>query len=164
MTRALALLAMVTAALASAGCAGLAGPGGQPDASVDVRAETFTAPDDRSPDDRSPGPLTRAEASAFRETSTHADVLAFLAALPPDTRRHHTTFGTTPEGRALPLVVWGAGDASPEAVLAAPPRPAAAPAPATLAAPPATPAPTPPETAALDAAPVPVAWTSLDRL
>ena len=62
--------------------------------------------------DRSPGPLTRAEASGFRETSTHAD------ALPPDARRHRTTFGMTPEGRALPLVVWGAADATPEAVLA----------------------------------------------
>ncbi len=67
---------------------------------------------------RSPGPLTRAEASAFTETSTYADVLAFLDALPPDPRRHRTTFGTSGEGRALPLVVWGAPDATPEAIRA----------------------------------------------
>ncbi len=91
----------VLAALAFAGCAGAGrmDPGGL--------AETL-----------SPGPRTRAEASAFTETSTHADVLAFLDALPPDARRHQTDFGTTPEGRALPLVVWGAGGASAEAVRA----------------------------------------------
>ncbi len=67
---------------------------------------------------RSPGPLTRAEASAFAETSTYADVLTFLDALPPDARRHRTTFGTSGEGRALPLVVWGAPDASAAAIRA----------------------------------------------
>ncbi len=67
---------------------------------------------------RSPGPLTRAERTGFRETSTYADVLTFLDALPPDPRRHRTTFGTTGEGRALPLVVWGAPDATPEAIRA----------------------------------------------
>ena len=82
-------------AAAAAGCSG-AGP---------LRSEAL-----------SPGPRTRAEATAFTETSTHADVLAFLDALPPDPRRHRTLFGTTPEGRALPLVVWGAPGASAEAV------------------------------------------------
>ncbi len=67
---------------------------------------------------RSPGPLTRAERTDFRETSAYADVLAFLDALPADARRHRTAFGTTGEGRALPLVVWGAPDATPEAVRA----------------------------------------------
>ncbi|HEX9952686.1 MAG TPA: ParA family protein [Rubricoccaceae bacterium] len=62
-------------------------------------------------------------------------------------------------------VDYAAAAAEIEAVLAAPPRQAPAPAtaaPATAA--PAATAPTPPETAALDAAPAPVAWTSLDRL
>ncbi|HEX8385069.1 MAG TPA: M14 family metallopeptidase, partial [Rubricoccaceae bacterium] len=63
-------------------------------------------------------PRTRAEATGYAETSTHADVLAFLDALPPDPHRHRTSFGTTPEGRALPLVVWGAPDASAAAVRA----------------------------------------------
>jgi hypothetical protein len=51
--------------------------------------------------------LTRAEATGFRETSLHADVMAFLAALAakPDPRLRITSFGTTPEGRDLPLAV-----------------------------------------------------------
>lgn len=49
-------------------------------------------------------PLTRAEASGFTETSRHADVLAFLAALEHPTL-HRTTFGQSPEGRELPLLV-----------------------------------------------------------
>lgn len=76
-------------------------------------------PDGHGPDGAgSPGPRTRAEASGYAETSTHADVLAFLDALPADPRRHRTTFGTTPEGRTLPLVVWGAPDATAAAVRA----------------------------------------------
>ena len=73
-------------------------------------------PDTAGPDSRSAGPQTRAEASGYTETSQHADVLAFLAALPPDARRHQTVFGTTPDGRALPLVVWGAPAATADAV------------------------------------------------
>ena len=61
---------------------------------------------------------TRAEASAYRATSTYADVVAFVGALAADSALHLTTFGTTAEGRALPLVVWGAPDATPEAVRA----------------------------------------------
>ncbi|MFT4626660.1 MAG: hypothetical protein ACI8PZ_005338 [Myxococcota bacterium] len=51
--------------------------------------------------------LTRAEASGFRETSLHADVMAFVAALDArnDPRLHVTTFGTSPQGRDLPLLV-----------------------------------------------------------
>jgi hypothetical protein len=63
------------------------------------------------------GPLTRAEATDYRETSTYADVLAFLDALGADDLRR-TTFGETVEGRALPLVVWGAPGADAEAVRA----------------------------------------------
>lgn len=53
------------------------------------------------------GLLTRAESSGWRETSLHADVLSFLAALDArgDRRFHLSSFGATPEGRQLPLVV-----------------------------------------------------------
>jgi len=63
--------------------------------------------------------LTRAERTGFRETSSYADVVALaetLAGMSPDV--HITTFGYTNEGRALPLIVIGAADATPEAVLA----------------------------------------------
>ena len=49
-------------------------------------------------------PLTRAEATSYAETSRHADVLAFLAAL-DSPLLHRTSFGTSPEGRDLPLLV-----------------------------------------------------------
>jgi len=63
--------------------------------------------------------LTRAEATDFVETSSYEDVMSMaeeLAALSPDI--HLTGFGYTNEGRRLPLLVLGAPDASPEAVLA----------------------------------------------
>jgi len=61
--------------------------------------------------------LTRAEATAFMETSSYQDVMDFVTAVSArDARMHLTTFGYTHEGRALPLVVVGAPDASPEAV------------------------------------------------
>ncbi|MDQ3367536.1 MAG: M14 family metallopeptidase [Myxococcota bacterium] len=55
-------------------------------------------------------PLTRAEATSYQETSLHADVMAFLAALAArnDPRFHLTSFGVSPEGRELPLVVVSA--------------------------------------------------------
>ncbi len=62
--------------------------------------------------------LTRAEATEFQETSRYADVIAFLETLSASPSLHLTTFGETVEGRALPLAVWGAADASAEAVLA----------------------------------------------
>jgi Zinc carboxypeptidase len=51
--------------------------------------------------------LTRAEATGFRETSLHADVMRFVRALEArnDPRLQVTTFGTSPGGRALPLLV-----------------------------------------------------------
>ena len=54
--------------------------------------------------------LTRAERSGYLETSTHADVLAFIEGLKPLSRGRLsvTTFGSTPEGRALPLLVLSA--------------------------------------------------------
>jgi hypothetical protein len=60
-------------------------------------------------------PLTRAESSGYTETSRHADVMTFLAALDGDARLHRTDFGVSPEGRALPLLVLSTrGVRSPE--------------------------------------------------
>jgi hypothetical protein len=52
-------------------------------------------------------PLTRAESSGWQETSRHADVLAFIAALEErgDPRLHRSSFGVSPEGRELPLLI-----------------------------------------------------------
>jgi hypothetical protein len=63
--------------------------------------------------------LTRAERTDFRETTRYAEVMdlaARLAARSPDI--HLTTMGYTTEGRAIPLVVVGAPDATPESVRA----------------------------------------------
>src|SRR3982750_192113 len=61
---------------------------------------------------------TRAESSEFRETSHYDDVVAFLDAVGKAAPKtvHLTTFGKTFEGRALPLAVIGAPDATAEAV------------------------------------------------
>ena len=55
-------------------------------------------------------PVTRAEATSYKETSLHADVMAFLGALVAraDPRFHLSSFGTSPGGRELPLVVVSA--------------------------------------------------------
>jgi hypothetical protein len=55
-------------------------------------------------------PLTRAESTSYAETSLHADVLGFLAELAGrgDPRLHLGSFGTSPGGRDLPLVVVSA--------------------------------------------------------
>ena len=50
---------------------------------------------------------TRAERTHYSETSLHADVMAFYAGL-ADPRLHATTFGVSPGGRELPLVVLSA--------------------------------------------------------
>lgn len=63
-----------------------------------------------------PTPLTRAESSGYTETSRHADVMAFIAALAArnDPRLHILQFGQTPEGRELPLLVLsGSGVSTP---------------------------------------------------
>lgn len=55
------------------------------------------------------GPLTRAERSAYRETSRYADVTAFLDSLAAGSPALELlSFGYSLEGRALPLAVWGA--------------------------------------------------------
>lgn len=55
---------------------------------------------------------TRAEATGFRETSLHADVMRFIAGLDAlgDRRLHVTSFGTSPGGRDMPLLVLSQGD------------------------------------------------------
>jgi hypothetical protein len=55
-------------------------------------------------------PQTRAETTNYEETSLHADVMTFLAALAGrnDPRFHLTSFGTSPGGKELPLVVLSA--------------------------------------------------------
>ena len=52
-------------------------------------------------------PLTRAEETGYRETSRHADVLRFLGELEQkqDPRLARLSFGESPEGRELPLLV-----------------------------------------------------------
>ncbi len=52
-------------------------------------------------------PLTRAETSGYTETSLHADVLAFLAGL-EHPHLFRGSFGASPEGRELPLLVLSA--------------------------------------------------------
>ncbi|HEY4055926.1 MAG TPA: M14 family metallopeptidase [Kofleriaceae bacterium] len=55
-------------------------------------------------------PQTHAEKTNYQETSLHAHVMEFLAALKArgDSRFHVTSFGTSPQGRELPLVVLSA--------------------------------------------------------
>lgn len=55
-------------------------------------------------------PQTRAEATSYRETSLHADVMAFLAELDGrgDPRLHLGRFGASGQGRELPLAVVSA--------------------------------------------------------
>ncbi len=67
-------------------------------------------------------PVTRAEATGYLETSLHADVMGFLAELEArsDRRFFRTTFGSSPQGRELPLVVLSAhGHKTPAAARAA---------------------------------------------
>lgn len=63
------------------------------------------------------GPRTKAEATRWRETSLHADVMRFVADLAArgDRRLAVGSFGASPEGRELPLLVLNAhGIADPE--------------------------------------------------
>jgi hypothetical protein len=64
--------------------------------------------------------LTRAERTDFRETSSYADVVAFMErAAAADSRLHLTSFGYSFEGRTLPLIVVGdLPDPDPETVRA----------------------------------------------
>jgi Zinc carboxypeptidase len=51
--------------------------------------------------------LTRAEATSYRETSLHADVMQFIRSLANrnDPRLQVQTFGVSPQGRELPLLI-----------------------------------------------------------
>jgi hypothetical protein len=61
---------------------------------------------------------TRPERTNFNETSHYDDVMTFMSAAAKAAPKliHLTTFGKTFEGRALPLAIVGAPDATPEAV------------------------------------------------
>jgi hypothetical protein len=64
---------------------------------------------------------TTAEASAFKSTSTYDEVVTFMKAVDAASPIvHYTTYGTTFEGRAMPMAVVGTGlkDASAAAVKA----------------------------------------------
>jgi hypothetical protein len=59
------------------------------------------------------GPLTKPERTAFNETSTYDEVVAFMSAVAKSSKNVHlSTFGYTTEGRPLPLAVVGAPSAS----------------------------------------------------
>ncbi|RPJ69205.1 MAG: hypothetical protein EHM24_19255 [Acidobacteria bacterium] len=63
--------------------------------------------------------LTRPERTKYMETSSYEDVITYMKAMAAASPQIHlTTYGHTFEGRALPLAVIGAPNASPEAVLA----------------------------------------------
>ena len=61
---------------------------------------------------------TTPERTNYEQTSRYADVVAFMDAVEQASPKlvHLTTFGYTNEGRALPLAVVGAPDATPDAV------------------------------------------------
>ena len=62
--------------------------------------------------------FTRAETTDFAETTSYEEVMGLSKSLAElSDNIHLTTFGYTNEGRALPLLVVGAPDASAEAVL-----------------------------------------------
>ncbi len=52
-------------------------------------------------------PQTRAESTSYQETSLHRDVMEYMAAL-DDPRLSISTFGMSPQGREMPLVVMSA--------------------------------------------------------
>jgi hypothetical protein len=58
--------------------------------------------------------LTRAEATGYTRTSLHAEVMEFIAGLSAlnDPRLHVTSFGASPQGRELPLLVLSAAGVS----------------------------------------------------
>src|SRR5689334_20892304 len=64
---------------------------------------------------------TTAEASGFKSTSNYDDVVKFMKAVDEASPLvFYSTYGTTTEGRAMPMAVVGAGlkDASPASVKA----------------------------------------------
>ncbi len=69
--------------------------------------QTMTVSRSPSPSVRVAAPSTVPELTGNRRTSTHAEVMAFLDVLEAagDPRLVRTSFGTTPEGRVLPLLI-----------------------------------------------------------
>jgi hypothetical protein len=67
----------------------------------------MTPPPAHTPPLRVPAPLTVPETTGYRRTSSHAEVLAFLDVVDAagDPRVVRSRFGTTPEGRELPLLI-----------------------------------------------------------
>ena len=64
-----------------------------------------------------PRELTAAERSGYEATSTYEEVMGFLGSVSQRADGVHlTSFGTSVEGRGLPLAVWGAPAASAEAI------------------------------------------------
>jgi hypothetical protein len=65
---------------------------------------------------------TKAEASDYKSTSNYDDVLTFMKAVAQASPKtvFYTTYGTTTEGRAMPMAIVGTGlsDGSPAAVKA----------------------------------------------
>src|SRR5689334_18155831 len=62
--------------------------------------------------------LTRPESTGYVETSRYDDVVAFMKAMAAASPQIHlSTYGYSYEGRAMPLAVIGAPNASAEAVL-----------------------------------------------
>lgn len=64
------------------------------------------------------GVLTRAERTGWLETSSYEDVIAFIDSVAAAPLMHATAFGSSLQGRALPLVVVGAASAEPSDVRA----------------------------------------------
>ena len=101
-------------------------PAGPPQAPGQGRGGTaFGAPSTTPPRSSTAGAvpaslLTVPERTNYVETSLYGDVMAFMraAAAKAPATIHLTTFGYSFEGRALPLAVIGARDATPEAVKA----------------------------------------------
>lgn len=64
------------------------------------------------------GLMTRPERTDYAETSSYSDVMAHIQAVALQSSDLQVgSYGESGEGRALPLVVWGAEGTSPEAVL-----------------------------------------------
>jgi hypothetical protein len=95
------------------------GPGGPPSGAPGAPAAAPT-PARRSAAGPVPASLlTVPERTHYVETSLYDDVMAFMrAAAARSPQIHLTTYGYSFEGRALPLAVIGARDATPEAVRA----------------------------------------------